>query len=75
MTREEIALQLALSKMADLQPSVGCCDSANEQNSKYNKSLGEEIANLYNAIYNNLDCYKPSKNEYHFGSDNSSEII
>ena len=75
LSKEEIALQLALSQMANLQPSVGCCASPDALNSAFNKSLGEEVASLYNAIYNNLDCYKPSKNEHHFSSDNSSVVI
>lgn len=69
MSKEEIALQLALSKIQDLQPSKGCSLSPSDENSTYNEALGKEIANLYNAIYNNLNCYKLSND-----SDDSIDV-
>lgn len=52
MTREEIALQLTLKKLDDLQFT----STPHENNSEFNKKLGEEIANIYNNVYKNLTC-------------------
>lgn len=64
MTKEEIALQLTLSKLDCLQFTTHAAVAANT-NVEFNKKLGEEIANIYNNVYNNLDCYKntPTKLE------------
>lgn len=53
MTKEEIALQLALSKVNCLQKTK----SANnyKESEEFNIELGKQISNLYNTIYKNLD--------------------
>lgn len=76
MSKEEIALQLTLAKLDFLQLSRGCASSPCSQNSDFNIALGKEIANIYNSIYNNLDCYKPSdSNLDSISIDNDLEII
>lgn len=57
MTKEEIALQLTLAKLDCLQFTTYAA-AASDTNTEFNKKLGEEIANIYNNVYNNLDCYK-----------------
>ncbi len=54
MSKEEIALQLTLPKLDCLQFTTSAsCSSSN--NSEFNKKLGEEIANIYNNVYKNLE--------------------
>ena len=64
MSKEEIALQLTLAKLDCLQFTTHVSSSTSSENSKFNQALGEEIANIYNSVYNNLDCYKPSNNDF-----------
>ena len=53
MSKEEIALQLTLPKLDCLQFTAHI-SSTNEGSLNFNKKLGEEIANIYNNVYNNL---------------------
>jgi len=53
MTKEEIALQLALKKLDCL--SIKSLSSDNTET--FNTGLGKQIASLYNAIYSNLNCF------------------
>lgn len=53
MSKEEIALQLTLKKLDCLQFTTHSSTSLNE-NSNFNQKLGEEIANIYNSVYKNL---------------------
>lgn len=54
MTKEEIALQLALKKLDNLLFTSYRADNVSD-NSEFNQKLGEEIANIYNNVYKNLD--------------------
>lgn len=54
MTKEEIALQLTLQKLDCLQFTTKTAPGCNT-NTDFNKKLGEEIANIYNNVYKNLD--------------------
>lgn len=53
MTKEEIALQLTLKKLDCLQFTTHTT-SPSSDNAEFNKKLGEEIANIYNNVYKNL---------------------
>lgn len=53
MSKEEIALQLTLKKLDCLQ-FTAYRDNDVTKNANFNKKLGEEIANIYNSVYNNL---------------------
>ena len=55
MTKEEIALQLALSRINDVRP----IERANAET--INNSLGIEIAKLFNTIYNEIHLDTDSK--------------
>ncbi len=61
MSKEEIALQLTLAKLNCLQFTIHSSSSTSPDNNIFNQKLGEEIANIYNNVYNNLDCYKSNK--------------
>ncbi|MCI8760965.1 MAG: hypothetical protein HFJ34_07670 [Clostridia bacterium] len=63
MSKEEIALQITLKVVDNIKhTSIEQC-----------KTLPYEI---YNSIYNNLDCYKPSdSNLDSISIDNDLEII
>lgn len=54
MTKEEIALQLTLKKLDDLHPTTYCSASPDKNNANFNEQLGVQIANIYNAVYKNL---------------------
>ncbi len=58
MSKEEIALQLTLSRVNNLAKTTSANNYTEGEN--YNAELGKQIALLYNTIYHNLDCYKPS---------------
>lgn len=70
MSKEEIALQLTLSQITNLRPTVSCYSSPCSENQKYNQALGEQIAEIYNSVYNNLDCHKPAVDNYNSSNDN-----
>ena len=53
MSKEEIALQLTLKKLDCLQFTTHTA-SPSSNNLEFNKKLGEEIANIYNNVYKNL---------------------
>lgn len=69
MSKEEIALQLTLSQINKLLPTVGCVSSPSSENANFNQALGEEIAHMYNAVYNNLDCHKYATNDIDSNED------
>lgn len=56
MSKEEIALQLTLQKLDCLQFTAQ--RSSFSENTNFNKKLGEEIANIYNSVYANLNLDK-----------------
>lgn len=53
MSKEEIALQLTLQKLDCLQFTQHISTSG-DSNNIFNAKLGEEIANIYNNVYKNL---------------------
>lgn len=63
MNKEEIALQLALETLKHM--SFRNWDEAKTQSYE-----------LYNSIYNHLDCYKPSKeSDYSDDSDDNKIVV
>ena len=73
-SREEIALELTISKLDCLQ-FTSYRDSDVSKNANFNKKLGEEIANIYNAVYNNLDCYKNTETKDDFSNDDDTLYV
>ncbi len=64
MTKEEIALQLTLARIPNLRQTTHA--DSYDDNVKYNKELGIQVASLYATIYQNLSCLdiqRPSLDE------------
>lgn len=55
MTKEEIALQLTLSRIDRLCYTKNSTIDPSSENEKFNIALGEQIATIYNTIYKNIN--------------------
>ncbi|QXE19502.1 hypothetical protein [Clostridium sp. 001] len=57
MTKEEIALQLTLARLNELQPTRSSNTLNHDDNIAYNEEIANETVKMFNTIYNKLDKF------------------